>query len=91
MEGGREGGKKIAAAGLCIGIKTGANPSCIVQHYPLPLLSPTLPLRALWRDILQTVALICQTMFSKTRTKDASNISTGTRLGFTLDFEQRLC
>lgn len=23
-----------AAAGLCIGIKTGANPSRIVQHYP---------------------------------------------------------
>ncbi len=85
MEGGREGKKKIAAAGLGIGIKTGANPSCIVQHYPLPLLSLTLPLGALWRDILQTVALICQSMFSKIRTEDASDISTGTRLGFTLN------
>lgn len=28
------GGVGVAAAGL--GIKTGANPLCIVQHYPLP-------------------------------------------------------
>lgn len=39
----RGGGKK-AAAGLRI--KTGANPFCIVQHNPLPLPSPTLPLGA---------------------------------------------
>lgn len=36
----RGGGKKQQ---LDSGIKTGANPRCIVQHYPLPLLSLTLP------------------------------------------------
>lgn len=68
MERGREGGEKKQQ--LDSGIKTGANPRCIVQHYPLPLLSLTLPLGALWRDISQTVALICRTMFSL---KDVSN------------------
>lgn len=68
MERGREGEKKKQQ--LDSGIKTGANPRCIVQHYPLPLLSLTLPLGALWRDISQTVALICRTMFSL---KDVSN------------------
>lgn len=42
MEGGREG-KKKTAAGLCIGIKTGANPFCIVHHDPLPPVSNSSP------------------------------------------------
>ena len=67
MEGGRGEGrkkkKKPTAAGL--GIKTGANPFCIVQHDPLPLLANSFPLGASWRDILQTLALISRTAFSK--------------------------
>lgn len=41
----RSGGEKKQQLDSPSELKTGANPFCFVQHYPLPLLSPSLPLR----------------------------------------------
>lgn len=77
MEREREEGE--AAAGL--GIKTGDNPLCIVQHQSLPPLSLTLPLGALCRDILQTAAPICQTTFSYFRQTSSQEMHQARRSG----------